>query len=310
MNKSILITGANSGLGKDAARQFALIPETEIVYLACRNPQKAAAAKAELEQQTGRQIFEIVIMDVSKPDSVRSAVEALKEPIDALVMNAGGMGGKTPEKLTKEGVTNLFAHNLLGHVVLVEELLAASKLNNVVMYAGSEAARGIKKMGIPQPNLTNSSVEEFTSVINGAYFSKKWDPMQAYGLVKYIAALWIGAQARKNLNIRFITVSPGGTKGTNVVNDMKGFQKFMFKYIMMPFLMPAMKLAHNLEDGAKRYVDAVNDPAYKTGIFYGSEANVLVGPMIDQSTLFPELKNTKTQDNAARAIQQFVKALV
>ena len=95
-----------------------------------------------------------------------------------------------------------------------------------------------------------------------------------------------------------------------MVNDMKGFQKFMFKYIMMPFLRPAMKLAHNLEDGAKRYVDAVNDPSYKTGIFYGSEANVLVGPMTDQSAFFPDLKNTEIQDNAARVIQQFVKAMV
>ena len=39
-------------------------------------------------------IFEIVLMDVSDVDSVRSAVESIGEPIDALVMNAGGMGGK------------------------------------------------------------------------------------------------------------------------------------------------------------------------------------------------------------------------
>ena len=37
MNKSILITGANAGLGKEAARQLALIGTTEKVYLGCRN---------------------------------------------------------------------------------------------------------------------------------------------------------------------------------------------------------------------------------------------------------------------------------
>ena len=37
MNKSIMITGANSGIGKEVARQLALLEGTEKVYLACRN---------------------------------------------------------------------------------------------------------------------------------------------------------------------------------------------------------------------------------------------------------------------------------
>ncbi len=41
MNKTIMITGANGGIGKDTARQFALIKETEKIYLACRNETKA-----------------------------------------------------------------------------------------------------------------------------------------------------------------------------------------------------------------------------------------------------------------------------
>jgi NAD(P)-dependent dehydrogenase (short-subunit alcohol dehydrogenase family) len=48
MNKSILITGANSGLGKDTARQLGLIKETEKIYLACRSETKAKAAVADL----------------------------------------------------------------------------------------------------------------------------------------------------------------------------------------------------------------------------------------------------------------------
>ena len=102
MNKSILITGANGGLGKDSARQLGLIKETEKIYLACRNETKAKAAKADLEKSTGRSIFEIIIMDVSNSDSVKLAVAELKEPIDALIMNAGGMGGKAPEKITTD----------------------------------------------------------------------------------------------------------------------------------------------------------------------------------------------------------------
>ena len=62
-----------------------------------------------LEETTGRSIFEILIMDVSKVDSVKAAVATLVEPIDALILNAGGMGGKNPAKITTDGVTQMFA---------------------------------------------------------------------------------------------------------------------------------------------------------------------------------------------------------
>ncbi len=306
MNKSILITGANGGIGKDTARQLALIPTTEKIYLACRNEDKAKQAKTALEESTGRSIFEIVIMDVSSPDSVRSAVNSLTEPIDAVILNAGGMGGKNPEKLTADGATLQFATNVLGHVVLVDELIKAGKINNVVLYAGSEAARGVKKMGMNPPNLKNSSVDEFVSVIDGSYFKPKMDPMQSYGYVKYTAALWMSSEARKNSDIRFITMSPGGTKGTAVMDDLSGFMKFMYKYIMMPFLMPMMGMAHSLETGSKRFVEGINDAAFESGVFYASKANVLTGALIDQSSIFPDLNNISFQDNANEAIHRFI----
>ena len=307
MNKTIMITGANGGIGKDTARQFALIKETEKIYLACRNENKAKAAKQSLEETTGRSIFEIVIMDVSNPESVKEAVSILKEPIDALIMNAGGMGGKTPDKITKDGVIQIFATNVLGHVVLVDELLKANKLKKVALFAGSEAARGIKKMGMKQPKLNSSSIDEFASIIDGSYFKGKIDAMEAYGLVKYIAALWMSSQARKNPNIRFITMSPGGTKGTAVMDDMSGIQKFMFKYIMMPFIMPMMGMAHSLETGAKRFVNGINNDSLKSGVFYGSKKNVLTGVIVDQSEFFPDLNNTEYQDNSDAAIHRFIK---
>jgi len=94
MVKSVLITGANGGLGKECARQLALLDETEKIYLGCRNEEKAKAAKQSLEESTGKSIFEIVLVDVSNLDSVRSAVKSLNDPIDALVMNAGGVRWK------------------------------------------------------------------------------------------------------------------------------------------------------------------------------------------------------------------------
>ena len=113
MNESILITGANAGLGKETARQLALKKETEKVILFCRNQGRAEAAKKDLEEKTGKKICEIIIGDVTDANSVRKAVEEIKEPIDAIVLNAGGVIGKTAAKSTPSGMNQLAATNIL-----------------------------------------------------------------------------------------------------------------------------------------------------------------------------------------------------
>lgn len=305
MNKSILITGANIGIGKEAARLLALKKETEVVYLACRNENKANEAKSSLEESTGRSIFKVLIMDVSDTASVKIAVKTLDQPVDALIMNAGGMGGKNHSGLNKEGATMLFASNVLGHVVLVDELLKENKLNKVALFVSTEAVRGVKSMGMKRPDLKTSSVEEFSSIVDGTYFGDKMDPMQAYGHVKYMATLWMSSMARKYPDIRFISMSPGNTKGTNLTDDMGPVMKFMLKYIMMPVVMPMMGMAHSLETGANRLVKGISDESLKSGVFYASKKGV-TGPIADQSTLFPDLKNASFQDNAAKAIHSYI----
>ena len=307
MNKSIMITGANAGIGKETAKQVALLEPTEKVYLACRNKEKAEIAKKELEETTGRDIFEIIIIDVSKPASVKQAVSQLSEAIDALILNAGGMGGKTPLAITNDNVTHIYAHNVYGHTILVDELLKANKINQVVLYAGSEAARGVKKMNLNKPNLKTASVEEFASIINGNYFKTKKQENDAYGLVKYIAALWMSALARKHKTIKFITMSPGGTKGTQVLNDMPAVQKFIFKHIVFPYVMPLLGMAHSLETGAKRFVNGITNSNLKSGVFYGSKEHTITGDLVSQSTIFPDLNNKEIQDNAYKAVYEFIK---
>ena len=245
-------------------------------------------------------------MDVSDPNSVRSAVAGLNEPVDALIMNAGGMGGKSPLEVNSNGVTSLFANNVLGHAVLLDELLKAKKLNNIALYAGSEGARGVEEMGMERPDLNTSSTDEFDAVINGSFFDEETDPMQAYGYVKYTAALWMSSEARKNPNIRFITMSPGFTSGTAVMDDLPPRKRFMFKYIMLPIVAPLRGMVHKLEKGAKRFVDGINNESLTSGVFYASKAKSLVGPVIDQSTIFPDLNNASFQDNANEAIHRYI----
>lgn len=301
-----LITGANSGIGKEVARQLALAHYRKI-YLACRNETKARSAKKELEGLTGKAIFEIILMDVSKPSSVRTAIDSLHDPIDDLVMNAGGGGGKTPLALTTDGVTDIFASNVLGHIVLLDALIHTGKLTRAAVFAGSEAARGVPKLGMKRPKLATSSADEFASLCDGTYFrDRKPNGTLAYGQVKYVGAMWMAATARRNQNLRLLTVSPGNTGGTEISRDFPLPVQLLMKSILMPVVFPLFGLVHSVEEAAKRLINAINDERFKSGHFYASKANTLTGPLVDQGELFPNLTNETYQDNAYEAVHRFI----
>ncbi|MGF1733432.1 SDR family NAD(P)-dependent oxidoreductase [Photobacterium kasasachensis] len=302
--QTVLVTGANAGIGLEAARQLAEQDGINKIYLGCRNLAKANDAKDRLVEKTGRDIFEILILDVSDSASVRNAVNKLESPVDAVVLNAGGTGGQTPNKLTDDGVTTIFASNVLGHAVLVEELINRQLVTSTILYAGSETARGIPKMGVAKPELETSSMEEFASIANGSKFGAKADPLDIYGTIKLTGALWMASMSRQHPHLRFVTMSPGGTTGTNGMSDLPFLKKLFFKYVGGLF-MPMLGMMHSVDKGAKRYLDGLFDPRFESGHFYASQAGSPTGPVVDQLTIEPSLGNITAQDNARLAIQQF-----
>ncbi|MEU1624939.1 SDR family NAD(P)-dependent oxidoreductase [Streptomyces sp. NPDC020096] len=304
---SVLITGGNAGIGRELARQLGAHEEISRVYLGCRDRQRGLAAIDGLKAETGRAVFELAITDVADVRSVRSAVVSLPEPVDAVVMNAGGSGGKVPAARTGDGVTQIFAVNVLGHAALLDALIEQHKLAHVAVLVGSEAARGVPKLRIPRPAFATSSADEFASVIDGSHYDdKRFNAAAAYAQVKYIGALWIGSMARLHPELRFVTMSPGGTRGTGTASEMNPVMRFVYDRIMMGVI--AKKITHTVAVGAARLADAVQEPAYGHGTFYGSAMDTLTGPVLDQSTIFRDLANEKFQDNAREAIQRFYPA--
>ena len=206
--------------------------------------------------------------------------------------------------MTADGATYIFAQNVLGHVVLLEELLAEDRLGEVAVFAGSEAARGLPKMGFKRPSFVSNSADELATVIDGSYFAdRKTDVNLAYGQVKYIGALWMAYLARQHPDRRFITVSPGNTTGTQAPNDVALPLRMFARYVM-----PHLGIAHKLDVGAKRLVDGVTDPTLSSGVFYASAAGTITGPVVDQADILPDFANPAFQDHANEAIHRFITA--
>ena len=305
-DNAFLITGANAGLGKDVARQLALRADVDSIYLACRDQAKAQAAQADLQRITGRSVFEVLIMDTADLASVRAALNALEQPLRAVLLNAGGAGGPTPMARTAEGATTIFASNVLGHAVLLEGLLDAGLLTSAAVLTGSEAARGVPKLRMKRPTFATRSVEEFASVIDGSFFhGRKVDPMLAYGQVKYLGALWMSALARKHPDLRLLTVSPGNTSGTDAPRDLATVPRVIMQHVM-PHVGPIFGISHPLEVGAKRLLDALVAGDLHSGGFYASAAKTLTGPLVDQSTIVADFADEATQDHAYQAIHRFL----
>jgi len=307
----ILITGANIGLGFECARQLGLVEGVQKILLACRSQEKATAAKERLEQLTNKKIFEVILMDVSSLASVKKAIETLKDEaiIDGVVLNAGGGGGSDPIGLTADGVTNNMAANMLGHVLLVDELLNANKISGEaasVVYSGSESARGIPLMSLEPPKLESGSVGEFMSICDGSFFPEGAgnDPKYMGAFAKFVGALWMSSMARKYPNIRFVTMSPGATKGTAVRRDLPWYKRLFVGMLLNILFLKGN--AHSLEVGAKRYVDALLEHStYQSGVFYGSKKG-LSGELSDQAEFLDYFANEAFQDNANEAIHKFV----
>lgn len=120
--KNIIITGSNSGIGKEAA--LILANEGHTIIMLCRDSEKSVQAHQEIVAQSGNEQVFLIPVDLSNPDSIRSAVEKVKTDfptIDVLVNNAGLYKVKRGE--TADGIEMNFAVNFLAPFMLSQLLL-------------------------------------------------------------------------------------------------------------------------------------------------------------------------------------------
>lgn len=286
-NKTVLITGANSGIGLEAAAQFAEAGYGTVL-LACRTLAKGEAARAELVARTGKDVFEVVAVDVAELASARAVAATLTEregSLDVLVLNAAMSSGSEPA-FNSAGIEMTFASTLLGHHTLTLELLNAGKLaaDAHIVIAGSEGARGdMPTMDVPDFNaLAKNSFDGNLEAMHEAIWRirppYKYRSMSTYVTGKVYVAWWAAALAeRLPEGMTVNAVSPGSVPTTNFARH----QGFMMK-LMMPMMkmMPrSMGMASSVIDGARRYLDASTFDTMDSGKFFASPAGKLVGPL-------------------------------
>ena len=132
--KVIIVTGANSGIGFEAAKAFARKGAQTI--LACRSMDKAEAALAEIQAEIPNAPAEIMHLDLANQASIHKFAEAFKAKfnrLDVLVNNAGIM--MVPYGTTEDGFEKQFGTNHLGHFALTGlliDLLLNTKGSRVV----------------------------------------------------------------------------------------------------------------------------------------------------------------------------------
>ena len=121
--KTVIITGANSGLGFETAKKLASNNNFHII-LACRNLEKAELAKEEIVKETQNTNIECMKLDTSSLKSVEEFVSEFEKVNDSLygLINNAGISGMHQGK-SIDGVEIVMATNYLGHWYLTNLLL-------------------------------------------------------------------------------------------------------------------------------------------------------------------------------------------
>lgn len=249
VGRTIVVTGANTGLGYETARMLAA--KGANVIMACRNLNKANAAKQKIESQVTNAKIDVMQIDLSSLNSVRdfaSTYQSKYDRLDILINNAGVM--TPPYTLTEDGFELQLGANYLGHFLLTGQLL-----DTILQTPDSRI-------------VTLSSLVHKNGVINfdDLQSKKKYSPQGAYAQSKLACLMFTFELQRRLENAghkgTISTASHPGIADTELSRNMPKLIYYFAKYTIAPFL------THAPSEGAKPTVLAAIGEA-KGGDYFG-----------------------------------------
>jgi NAD(P)-dependent dehydrogenase (short-subunit alcohol dehydrogenase family) len=207
--KTVLITGANKGIGFETAKQMA--QSGYFVYLGSRDKVKGLDAIKKLNE-LGISNVEAIEMDVTNIDSIKRAKAVLETKIDALdiLINNAGIAGEqpqTPSLVELENLRTVFETNFFGVVQVTQQFIDLLKKSN-------------------EPVIVNvsSSLSSLTLHSNAANNSATYGVYDAYGCSKTAlnAFTVMLAYEFRGTNFKINSIAPGYT--ATDLNQHKGTQ--------------------------------------------------------------------------------------
>ncbi|XP_026478050.1 retinol dehydrogenase 12-like [Ctenocephalides felis] len=223
--KVIVVTGANTGIGKETARELA--KRGAHVYMACRDMERCEKAREEIVLETKNKYVYCRKCDLSSLNSVREFSKVMhneRKHIDVLINNAGVM--RCPLSRTSEGFEMQLGVNHLGHFLLTNlllDMLKASPSARIVHVSSLAHTRG--KINIEDLNSDHS-----------------YDPGAAYNQSKLANIMFSNELAKRleGTNVTSNALHPG-VVDTELVRHMPIFTSSVSKHILKFLLWPFVK---------------------------------------------------------------------
>jgi retinol dehydrogenase-14 len=122
LGKTVLITGANSGIGFVTAMELAKMGAR--ILMVCRDTARGTQARAAVAGVATGEVPELLLADMSSQQAIRTLADDLRRRfsrIDVLINNAGGMFAE--RALTADGIERTFATNHLGPYLLTNQVM-------------------------------------------------------------------------------------------------------------------------------------------------------------------------------------------
>jgi retinol dehydrogenase 14 len=251
--KIVLITGANSGIGFEAAVRIARMG-AHIVMVA-RSRQKAETAIVSARERSGSDEFSLMLCDMSSMSGVRrlaAEVLATIPRLDVLVNNAGSVNDA--RCITGEGLEQTFAANYVGHFLLTQLLLPLLK--------ASAPSRIV--------NVSSMAHRQGTLDFDNLQFEKGgFSIMKAYGRSKLAQVVFTHELARRlaGTGVTVNSLHPGAV-ATRIWSHAPWFAQPVLAVAQLFMLTP--------EQGAERIVYLAASPEVEgqTGGYYDKNKRV------------------------------------
>jgi len=209
MEKTFLVTGASSGIGKAAAKELARNGAT--VILTCRSLSKGQTVLEEIKRETRNNKVDLMIADLSELRQVRNLAAEVKSKyprLDALINNAGAWNDK--RIVTADGFETTFAVNHLAYFLLTIDLLDLLKSSAPARIVN--VSSGLHKIG--RINFEDLQGERGYGGLKAYSQSKLANVILSYELARRLRGTGVTANC----------MHPGGVR-TNIYSHMKGLMR-------------------------------------------------------------------------------------